>query len=139
MNKRFEKQEIIVAKFMSALNLAGMQPTYGNDEAKPRYWRGFVPKSYSNEALFLRFNVDDNEIIYSADDCDFMQTVPIGGEIYTHNGYGDSDYQSLCKNIEEKLTENRFNIEWAQEDTDSSFNVDDPIHIKRFSVTNNIT
>lgn len=134
---RFTVQESLVAEFISALNEAGMQRGYANDPKKPYYWRGFVPKDYSTRALFLRYNVDENNTAVYADDDDFMRSIEIGGEVYTNNGYGDSAYQDLCIEIENKLKEHRFIIEWLQEDTDASFNVDAPISIKRFTVTKN--
>lgn len=134
---RIETQEYLVAEFITALNNAGMQISHGSDPNKPYYWRGFVPKGYSTKALFLRYNVDSNDTEYYADNKDFMRSITIGGEIYTNNGYGDEAYQNLCIEIENQLTLSGFYIEWEQEDTDSSFNVDNPISIKRFTVTKN--
>lgn len=134
---RFKTQESLVASFISALNAAGMQRGYGNDPNKPHYWRGFVPKDYSTRELFLRYNVDENDTAVYADDDDFMRSIEIGGEVYTNNGYGDGAYQDLCIAIEENLEANGFKIEWGQEDTDASFNVDAPVSIKRFTATKN--
>ena len=132
MNNRFEKQEIAVDMFVNALKNAGMQSSYG-ERQKPRFWRGFVDKDYATEALFVRFSIDDNNIPYSADNFDFMQSVEIGGEVYTNNGYFDSQYLVLCANIEECMQENNIDIQWLGEDTDASFNVDNPIKLKRFT------
>lgn len=137
-NNRFGKQETAVVAFTTALDNAGMQPSYGNNTSKPRYWRGFVEKNYANEALFLRFLVDDNNIPYSADDFDFMQNIEIGGEIYTNNGYNDSAYLSLCGNIEAYMQENNIDFQWLGEDTDASFDIDNPIRLKRFSAKINL-
>ena len=134
---RFSTQESIVADFINVLIAAGMQYASGADDTKPRFHRGFVPPEKSTEALFLRYNVDDNNTIESSDNDDFIREVVIGGEIYTRNGYGDSDYQDLCENIEKECKKSRFQIEWENESTDASFDVDSPMPIKRYTVIKN--
>lgn len=133
MNNRFQTQELAVGAFTDALTDAGMQPSYGDDATKPRYWRGFVDKDYATEPLFLRFIVDNNEIPYSADNYDFLQEVEIGGEVYTNNGYEDEDYIDLCLAIEAQMQNNNIEFQWLGEDSDASFDVDNPIRLKRFT------
>lgn len=136
MNK-FETQESLVSGFLSALNNAGLQPAGGSDQTKTKYYRGFVTKAGSDAALYVRYNVDDNDTVYSSDDSDFMRGIEIGGEVYTKNGYGDTDYQDLCYNIEESCKESGYILEWGGESTDASFDPDSPVALKRFTVTKN--
>ena len=143
-NKRFEKQEAAVAAFVNALENAGMQSAYDNvlDSNNnpldlPRYFRGYVDKNLATDALFVRFIVDDNEIPYSADNFDFLQTIEIGGEVYTYNGYNDSDYIDLCLAIESQMQSNEIDFKWLGEGTDASFDIDNPIKLKRFTATIN--
>lgn len=132
MNKRFEKQEEAITLFTEALNDAGMQPSYGL-KTKPRYWRSFVEKNYATESLFLRFIVDTNDIPYSADNFDFLQSVEIGGEFYTNNGFNDIAYIRICEEIESCMQEKNIEFQWLGEDTDASFDIDNPIRLKRFT------
>lgn len=134
---RFRTQESIVAGFLSILNSAGMQSSFGSNKTKPRYYRGYCPPDATKKAIFLRYVADFNETVSSADNDDFMRKTEIGGEIYTKNGYGDATYQLLCYNIERYCAQNGYNIEWFGEDTDTSFDVNSPIAFKRFTVTKN--
>ena len=134
---RFETQESFVAEFIVALTNAGMQAGAGADLTKPRYFRGYVPPERSTDALFLRYNIDENNTLYFSDDKDFIREIVIGGEVYTRNGYGDSDYQDLCEDIEDECVKKGFAVEWENESTDASFDANSPISIKRFSVTKN--
>ena len=120
---------------LSGLNSAGMQSPYGSDATKPRYWRSMVNKNYITEPIFLRYFVDDVDSVSRADDADFLRESEIGCELYCNNGFGDSDYQTLAAAIETQLALLGFNVMWENESTDTSLDEDNPISVKRFTVT----
>lgn len=137
MMDRFNTQESIVSGFLTILNTAGMQASYGKNATKPHYYRGFVPPTAVKKPLFLRYVVDVNESVYKADNDDFMRRTEIGGEIYTKNGFDDPTYKTLCANIESNCLSNGYSIEWFGESTDTSLDAQSTIAFKRFTVIKN--
>lgn len=138
----FKKQEEAVALFEQALKNAGMVDSYelksNPSEGRPAFWRTKVGKSFSQEPLYLRYQVTDNLEAESADDQFFIGILYINGEVVSNNGFDDEQYQLLCQRIEDEVTALGFNIGWTSEPENTDIDVDNPLWLKYFEVQKKI-
>lgn len=129
---KFQLREEFVAKFEQALRNAGMQSKLGTDIDKPRYWRGQVDDT--NDALFLLYIVTDNLPLESADNKSVRRQLYLNGEVFTRNGFNDSEYQDLCYNIEVECEKLKLTCTFSDEGRDNSLDTESPIYYINFEV-----
>lgn len=129
---KFQLREEFVAKFEQALRNAGMQSKLGTDTTKPRYWRGQVDNT--DDALFLLYVVTELIALEHADNKLVRQQLFINGEVFTRNGFTDSDYQDLCHNIEVECEKLKLTCTFSDEGRDNSLDTESPIYYINFEV-----
>jgi hypothetical protein len=129
---KFQLREEFVAKFEQALRNAGMQSKLGTDTDKPRYWRGQVDDT--NDALFLLYVVTEPIALEHADNKLVRQQLFLNGEVFTRNGFTDSDYQDLCHNIEVECEKLKLTCTFSDEGRDNSLDTESPIYYINFEV-----
>jgi hypothetical protein len=130
---KFQLREEFVAKFEQALRNAGMQGKLGSDTAKPRYWRGQVDNT--DDALFLLYVVTEPIALEHADNKLVRQQLFINGEVFTRNGFNDSDYQDLCHNIEVECEKLKLTCTFSDEGRDNTIDTESPIYYINFEVS----
>ena len=130
---KFQLREEFVAKFEQALRNAGMQSKLGTDTTKPRYWRGQVDNT--DDALFLLYVVTEPIALEHADNKLVRQQLFINGEVFTRNGFNDSDYQDLCNNIEVECEKLGINCTFSDEGRDNTIDTESPIYYINFEVS----
>lgn len=130
---KFQLREEFVAKFEQALRNAGMQSKLGTDTDKPRYWRGQVDNP--DDALFLLYVVTEPIALEHADNKLVRQQLFINGEVFTRNGFNDSDYQDLCNNIEVECEKLKLTCTFSDEGRDNIIDTESPIYYINFEVS----
>lgn len=115
MNK-IEKINEIVLTFETALNSAGMQDRYGTDVTKPYYFRGMIDQGRQDDQLLLKYQVTD--VMASNADNDWHTVIVyINAAIYINSddGFFNSSYQTLIKNIETACATNGWSVTYGVE------------------------
>lgn len=126
---RFVLRERFAYNFETALQNAGMQDEYGEEE-KPKYWRGQVDDTEKD--LFLLYSVSEPIDTENADDDLFRQQLFIDGRLFTRSGYGDSNFQELAEAIERECKNAKIFIKWTSEGRDNSIDTESPIYYVDF-------
>ena len=127
---KFSYKEKIVAEFQTALETAGMQPSAGLDDFKPRYFRGNVTES--SDSIYLSFTVTDDLEDTSADNDDWLRTIYIDGELYCRKGSGDAEYQTLANNIEFECKKVGITVTFGGDGTIAPVDTEQQIYFCRF-------
>ena len=129
---KFQLREEFVAKFELALRNAGMQRWTGTEIDKPKYWRGQVDDTSEN--LFLLYAVTDNLPLEEADNKSVRRQLYLNGEVFTRNGFSDSDYQDLCHNIEIECEKLGLFCVFSDEGRDNTLDTESPIYYINFEI-----
>ena len=130
-NTKFSIREKVAAEFETALKAAGMQRSTGDDEYKPKYWRGQVNDLLS-QSVFLLYAVSDNFEVLAADDHSVLREVYLYGKLFTRNGFSDAEYQDLAEAIENECEKRQIEINFTSETVDTQIDVDSPIYYCSF-------
>ena len=130
---KFLLRERFVANFEQALQNAGMQDgRTGQEIGKPRYWRTQV--NNTEDALFVLFVVTDNLPLEDADNKSIRRQLFINGEVFTRNGFGDTDFQNLCEQIEIECEKLNLICVFSDEGRDNSVDTESPIDYVNFEI-----
>ena len=127
---KFRLRDTFAYNFETALKTAGMQDEYGLDE-KPKFYRGEGTID-ANESLALIYTVSEPIDINVADNKLVRQQLFIDGQLFTRNGYDDSDFQDLAEAIETACQNANIFIKWTGEGRDNSIDTESPICFVNF-------
>lgn len=126
---KFGLRERFAYNFETALKAAGMQDAYSLEE-KPKFWRGQV--NDTTDALFLLYTISEPITTQEADNHLYRQELYIDGQLYTRNGFEDSDFQDLADDIEDECKNAGIFISWTGEGMDTSLDTESPLYYVNF-------
>lgn len=126
-----ESIEKVVLDFITSCDRAGFQSDVGTDNAKPKYYRSYIPitELQSNVPIFLLYYYLD-QINICGDNKKMIRTIYLTGRLMnsSQDGFASSDFQIYKKKFEEEIEKSGFTINWQADYVDTTLAQDSPIY-----------
>lgn len=130
---RWKLRDTFAYNFETVLKSVGMIDGEIDEEAQsPKYYRGEGEIDLSTQTLWLNYTVSEPIDTENADNDLFRQQLFIDGQLFTVNGYSDSDFHDLAEAIETQCKSAGIFIKWTGEGRDNSIDTESPIYYVNF-------